>query len=325
MQNIFVSGVSGIVGYGIARSIMQSDRDYSVVGSSIYEDSVAQGFCDYFEHAPPTNDDCYIDWLCSIIDRYSINLLIPGLEVDMYKWLANIEVLERSGAKLALNNHELIHLCNDKWKFYERLHDASLGCDIPTVLEKNFDYCASQFGLPFLLKPRHGYGSKGIVEVNSEEEFLAFQDEIGHNLMVQPIIGDDSEEYTISVFGDGVGAMSAIMTLKRKLSKDGFTDRAEVVSSNEFEQIVHALCEEFKPIGPTNLQFRRHGDNFKLLEINPRLSSSTSIRTAFGYNESVMAIEYFLSGTLPMQPAIRSGRAVRYVEDFIFYEDRIDI
>ncbi len=64
------------------------------------------------------------------------------------------------------------------------------------------------------------------------------------------------------------------------------------------------------------------GDNegaLKLLEINPRISSSTSIRTAFGYNECAMAVEYYLEGKTPKQPVIRPGRAVRYTEDLIFY------
>jgi carbamoyl-phosphate synthase large subunit len=60
------------------------------------------------------------------------------------------------------------------------------------------------------------------------------------------------------------------------------------------------------------------------LEINPRISSATSIRAAFGYNESLMSLEFFLEQKRPVQPRIRTGRAVRYTEDYIFY-DRADI
>ena len=57
----------------------------------------------------------------------------------------------------------------------------------------------------------------------------------------------------------------------------------------------------------------------QLLEINPRISASTSIRSAFGYNESIMAVEYFAEGKIPGQPDIKKGTAIRYTEDFIFY------
>ena len=61
------------------------------------------------------------------------------------------------------------------------------------------------------------------------------------------------------------------------------------------KEAIKNLCEIFNPFGPTNFQFRYHEGNLKLLEINPRISSSTSIRMKFGYNESLMAVEYFLS------------------------------
>jgi carbamoyl-phosphate synthase large subunit len=109
------------------------------------------------------------------------------------------------------------------------------------------------------------------------------------------------------------------MTLRRKLSADGFTDRAEVVDVASMESTLKPLCRLFRPVGPTNFQFRLHEGTLKLLEINPRVSSATSIRTAFGYNECQMAVEYYLEGKLPEQPAIRRGRAVRYTEDLIFY------
>jgi carbamoyl-phosphate synthase large subunit len=73
------------------------------------------------------------------------------------------------------------------------------------------------------------------------------------------------------------------------------------------------------PVGPTNFQFRKQDGILKLLEINPGFHLPTSIRAAFGYNESLMAVEYFLENKKPTQPVIRKGKAVRYVDDFIFY------
>ena len=91
----------------------------------------------------------------------------------------------------------------------------------------------------------------------------------------------------------------------------------------ELDQRVRRLVELFEPMGPTNFQFRRHEGEFLLLEINPRVSSSTSLRTAFGYNEAEMCIEYFLEQKPPSTPHIRPGCAARYIEDVVVY-DRAD-
>lgn len=79
------------------------------------------------------------------------------------------------------------------------------------------------------------------------------------------------------------------------------------------------LCKLFRPIGSTNFQFRFHKGTYYLLEINPRFSSSTSMRSAFGYNDPIMAVEYYLEGKFPKQPKIRMGKAIRYIEDHIFF------
>ena len=325
MKKILVSGASGIVGYGILRSLRKSGKKLSLIGTSIYGDSVAQGFCDIFELAPPTSDAAYIEWLLSTIRKYCVDLIIPGIEIDMYKWIEHVPEVERSGAIALLNNKELIQLCKDKWAFYEKLSEVSMPCAIESSLSAEFDALKDRFGLPFLLKPRRGFGARGIVKVDSHDIFLRHQKDIGQTLMAQPIVGSDDEEFTTSAFCDGRGGFYAIMTLRRKLSRDGFTDKAEVVATDEFIGTISELCKKFLPIGPTNFQFRKCEDGIKLLEINPRISSSTSIRAAFGYNESAMAVDYFLEHKTPIQPEIRRGKAVRYTDEYIFYEDGVHL
>ena len=320
MKTILVSGASGIVGYGILRSLRRSGRALRLVGTTVYDDSPAQSFCDIFEQALPTRDAGYLKWLSGVISAHDVDLIIPGIEDDMYRWSESIDELMQGGrVKALLNDPRLIALCKDKWKFFEALTKSGLPCVIDTTLESDFDALVSKFGLPFLLKPRLGFGSKGIVRVDSAATFLMHQAKIGPVLMAQPIMGTEDEEFTTAAFCDGKGGIHAYMTLKRKLSSEGFTDRAEVVHLDDIADAVGELCSLFRPIGPTNFQFRRHNGTLKLLEINPRVSSATSIRTAFGYNECEMAVDYYLDGKIPRQPVVRSGRAVRYTEDLIFY------
>ena len=321
MRRILVSGASGIVGYGVLRSLMRSGLDLFLVGTSIYDDSVAPAFCDVFELAPPTNEERYLEWLLATVQRHRIDLLIPAIEIDMYKWGEYVPAIRAAGAIPLLNSPSLLDLCKDKWIFYRRLKIAGLSCVIDTSLIQDFEVLAAKFGLPFLLKPRRGFASKGIVRVTGLETYRRHYQDVGPKLMAQPIIGNDAEEFTTSAFCDGEGAYLASMTLRRKLSKDGFTQKAEVVDTADFAETIAELCRVLRPLGPTNFQFRMTGDGPKLLEINPRISSSTSIRSAFGYNESAMAVEYFLEQCTPVQPAIRKGRAVRYTDEHIFYEE----
>lgn len=323
MRRILVSGASGIVGYGILRSLQCSGEPFYLVGTSIYDDSVAPAFCNVFELAPPTSAPDYLPWLLATLRKHRIELLIPGIEIDMYHWAEHTAEIAATGARPMLNTPELIALCQDKWHFFEQLTALGADCLIESSLDADFSTLQARFGLPFLLKPRRGFGSKGIVRIHGIEDFLPHRSDIGKTLMAQPIVGHDDAEFTTAVFGDGAGGYFTAMTLRRKLSRDGFTDRAEVTGTTEFVPALTELCRLLRPVGPTNFQFRRTTAGPKLLEINPRISSSTSIRTAFGYNESAMAVAYFLERQQPAQPHIPGGRAVRYTDEHIFYDDSV--
>jgi carbamoyl-phosphate synthase large subunit len=320
MRTILVSGASGIVGYGILKSLRGPGSNPRLIGTSIHDDSAAPSFCDIFELAPRTDDVRYLPWLKLIIERHKVDLIIPGIEIDLYTWTRHENEIRETGVRIALNDRDLIALCQDKWLFYQHLTATGDPCCIETLLHGEYDELAERLGIPFLLKPRQGFASKGIVRVSDRDEFMRHQPEIGPVLMIQPIVGDDDHEFSTSAFCDGRGGVCATMTLKRKLSKDGFTEKAEVVFEDKIDEAISRLAGQLLPDGPTNFQFRCQDGVFKLLEINPRISSATSIRTAFGFNECQMAVDYFLDQRLPLQPPIRAGRAIRYTEDAIFYQ-----
>ena len=312
---ILVSGASGIVGYGILKSL--KGYGYRLIGTTIYENTPADYFADIVEIAPISTSEQYIPWLLDVIEKYKVDLAIPGIEIDMSVWNKNRNILLQTGAEFLLNNEGLISLCLDKWHFYERMKEADSKYRISSSIEPDFN----RYAVPFILKPRCGYGPKGLVKVENKNTFAQFESEIGDRLMMQEYVGSSSEEYTVSAFLDMDSNVKALISMKRKLSDLGFTETAEVVHLEDIREVIVALSNIFKPIGPTNFQFRRHNESWKLLEINPRISSATSIRSAFGFNEAQMSVAYFLEKRQVQQPWIRTGRAVRYTEDFIVFNN----
>ena len=106
-------------------------------------------------------------------------------------------------------------------------------------------------------------------------------------------------------YGLGDGQIVNPIALHRTLAPVGSTQSAQWTWVDPFLTEVQKLCELLKPEGPTNFQFLlRDGLPF-LLEINPRFSSSTSIRVLCGVNEAEMCLEYYLSTSSTCPPEER--------------------
>jgi carbamoyl-phosphate synthase large subunit len=318
-NTVLVTGVGAIIGYGIIRSLRALPYPVKIVGMDIYADAVGQHWCDVFEQAVPANSPDYPEFIRKIVAKHRINLVIPGIEQDVMR-LAEIEgMLIETGARFVLNDKNLIKTASDKWLMHNKLMECGFPC-IQTYINGEFGYLAKRLGIPFLLKPRCSYASKGIQQITDEVDLAYWKHKTGANFMVQEIVGDLESEYTVGVFGFGDGNCAEKIIFQRKLSGEGATAKAKVRVIPELDALIDRYVKCFRPIGPTNFQFRQHKGVYLLLEINPRISSSTSLRTAFGYNEAGMCLEYYLEGKRPAVVGMRSGMALRYIDEVVVYD-----
>lgn len=319
---IAVTGVGAIIGQGIVRSLRASGRPIRLVGIDRSERSPGPYMVDVFEKKPAAleNSSDYLEYWARIIHRQGIQLVMPGLEVDMVFLNQHRSWFESLGVLLVLNTPQLIQKTSNKWLFGEAL--TSIGYPvIPSSRPDIWDQALQTLGPPpLLLKPLMGNGSRGIVKLEDERDFEYWREKAVDEWMLQRIVGSADEEYTAGVFGLGNGNILGPIIFRRRLSSAGNTQEAEVVLSHPvLESAVETLCTHFCPVGPTNMQFRVEGDLAYLLEINPRFSSSNSLRTAFGFNEAAMSIDFFFHGKIPETPVCTEGIAWRYSEDLVIH------
>jgi carbamoyl-phosphate synthase large subunit len=317
-RTVLVTGVGAIIGYGAVNSLRLGRYPLKIVGLDIYAHAVGQHWCDAFEQALPVADPGYAGYLRDVIARHGVDLVLPGIEQDVSFLSSRREELASTGARLALNDAELVRLAGDKWLMHEAIATRGLPT-IDSVLGGSFDEIAGRLGVPFLIKPRRSYASKGIITATDAADLAYWRHKLGDAFMAQRIVGDAESEFTASLFGYGDGLGSRPMVLQRWLARDGSTVRARVADEPELEAQMAELTRVFRPVGPTNFQFRRErpGGRFLLLEINPRLSSASSLRRAFGMNEPEMCVAWYLDAERPDFAGPRPGRAVRYIEDWV--------
>lgn len=318
--NVLVTGVGAIIGYGIIKSLHECHRNVHIIGIDVYQDAVGQAWCDEFIQAIPANDSNYISWLTALILEKKVDLVFLGIEPELYR-VYDADLPLELKRKFVLNSDETIKIARNKWKTIEMLNQYKIPC-IASRKEGDYAFLKRALGEKFLLKPVSGGASKGIVSIENQEDLDYCTRKTEGEYFFQQIIGTDEYEYTIGTFGLGNGELAKTkIILQRRLSRDGSTVKAKHVENKMIEEYIKTIAQVIRPIGPTNFQVRIHEGTCYLLEINPRISSSTSIRTAFGYNEAQMCLDYFLDKKEIEERQLRFGRACRYIDEVIFYED----
>ena len=214
MTTVLVTGVGSVIGYGIIRSLRLRAVPCRIIGADIYPDAVGQAWTDVFEQAPYTRDPGYDAWLARVVAKHRVDVLMPGIEPDVFHANASREFLAGLGVRCVLNRSELIELSKDKWLQYQALGPVGEDVRIPTALACDSAAFIARHGLPCLLKERCGSASKGLIRLTRPEDLAALGPaETDETHIIQPIVGADDAEYTVGVFGDGCGKARASIAM----------------------------------------------------------------------------------------------------------------
>lgn len=320
---VVVTGVGAIIGQGIVRSLRRTGRPLKIIGVDRSTSHPGVFLVDRFISKPQTNEtsQCYLDYWRNIVSEEKVGLIIPGIEIDVLFFHKNRTFFRSLNVEIVLNNSRLIEISSNKWLFSKVLRELDYP-PIPSVRPGSWAEALASLGNPpFLFKPLSGNGSRGIVRINNERDFEYWRSSSSVDWMLQKIVGRDDQEFTVGVFGLDAGRYIKPIIFRRRLSIAGNTQHVEVIQNHELiEHSVDYLSRRLIPVGPTNFQYRVDGSIPYLLEINPRFSSSNSLRTAFGYNEADMSISFFYEKIDPQFTTVLPGQGWRFYDDYVIYD-----
>lgn len=307
-HRIAITGVSGDVGLGAIEGLRKGYPTAWILGLDYSSDCVARRLCDSYIQMPGIDSELYIDALANVLRAQKIDLLLPGIDAELELLSQNRGALETdSGTEILLCEQTQLLKCIDK---YETAHWLRrLGLPAPHTLGikeiPEHDTPESISGaflnrFPLVKKPRKGHGSVGVQIISNIEELeLACSSFTAEDCLQEYIEGP---EITCGLLFDRKGNLADWLCMERTL-KHGRTVSGEIYESSELSDFIESFADRTRLTGPVNLQLRISPEGVPLVfEINPRLSGSTAMRIAVGFNDPARLITHFLD-ELPIQPA----------------------
>jgi len=346
--NVLVTAVGG-GGHGeqILKALRQAaPGNYRLFGGDMNPQCPQLALVDEAFMLPPAAHSEFIDAVLAICSKFGIQAVFHGCEPELLAYSTARRRFEQAGILLPINRADVIQLCMDKLKTSEFLEREGFAPLRYRVLEDPANLDEIDW-FPLVVKPFKGTGaSKDVFIVQSMKQlrgiaqFLEVSAE--KPLMMQEYVGTDEQEFTVGVLHDLDGAFINSVVLRRELKSalnlrtvvPNVTGRTElgkrlVVSSGiSHGEIGHfrdvaTSCEKIAAAlgvrGAINIQGRvDHTGKFRVFEINPRFSGTTSLRALVGYNEPDVLLRKHLRGEkVETRFAYRTGFILRSLTESV--------
>jgi carbamoylphosphate synthase large subunit len=147
---------------------------------------------------------------------------------------------------------------------------------------------------------------------------IAFLRSSQRNFCIQQFI--DGPEYTCGLLFDKERVLKDWICARRLLA-DGRTIQARIVQDPALDYFIQTFAAKFPFEGPLNLQLRMDADGHpRTFEVNPRLSGSTSMRVAVGFNDPERVLEHWLFDTSIVRAQCNCATVYRYLTQLVVPE-----
>lgn len=317
--NILITGVGSTTAISVIKGLKkQTKYEIKIIGTDIFpKDSIAGSeFCDKFFVVPPaSNEFAYISSLLDVINKESVDILIPIVDIELEVIAKNKKAFNNTF--ILISSYETIMQCNDKMNTYEFFNKY----DLPTLktisIQKNNDISNrifdTGFKYPLIAKPRNGVSSRDVYEIKN------FKENVLISRIDNPILQEKGfgEEYTIDIFGDGEKLICAVPR-KRIETRSGISYKGETIKNNKLSEFSKIIYNQLKFIGPANIQCFVNNNEIKFFDINPRFSGSLPLTIEAGINTPLLGIQLYLGEKMEPINNFKEISMCRYWEE-IFY------
>lgn len=314
---ILLTGAGSELAFGIIKASRLSRLPLEVVGCDADPEALGLRWVEHAEIVPRADrePERFVRHVFDLVRQYGIRAIVvtPDAELDLLPAYRE-ELLDRFSCHLLVSSKPEMDRFHDKWSAFEWYRDHDLPTP-ETVLGEDavgIDSLIEEHGFPLIVKPRQGGGSRSLFCATNRVEldkYIAVVD----RPIVQPLVGDDDNEFTAGTFRTRDDRILTIV-MQRQL-KFGMTYKARTVQDSRLHHACAEIMQKTNLEGVNNIQFRTVGEALRILEINPRFSGTSGIRAHFGFNELDLAIRHFVLGEEVDQPHVLDGGVSRYMHE----------
>ncbi len=297
--NVLVSSAGSAPAVAVIKALA-IQKHFKINIFAVDMDETSAGF--YLENVstyytvPSSNDEDFIPKIKQICKSDNISIVIPIIDEELIIFAKAKKEFQDVGVKVLVNEPEVVERCKNKEKaaiFFksQNITTATTGSalainnsDFPLDLENE------EMSFPIMLKPIYGRGSEGIEKCNTKEDFLFFKNNIKNKEEIIPQEFIEGTEYTVDIVASPEGEILQAIPRERIVIKAGMVYKGRTVKDRALMDTAKNIAKKTGITGPCNIQFIKKGDEFYVIEINPKFAAGLPLTVNAGVNIPLLLI-----------------------------------
>ncbi len=343
MQNVesrpvvLVTAVGAPPGLNTLRALLEYDR-FDVVAADA--DKYSPGLYGFgVPHVVldrATDEAVFMSTLKQVIREKNVKVIVSCIETEIFTIARHAQELEAMGVHLLIPDKDILVTAANKGTATEIALRNGIPCPASRVIpvgttsqkKKALSTFLKECPFPWILKPTISYGMRDVSRVSSIDEALQMLLNQKEEFIVQEFIPSPvGNMYIVGLLCNRAGQVMRKFSSRsiRTLFRDGGPATAGV--SVHVPEIIDASMKLLAHIGqwrgPLMVEWLRDSrDNqFKFIEINPRIWGYNYLATGSGINFPAATVELCLDREVGPDPGFKDGvTMLRVTQDLIFPE-----
>ena len=257
---------------------------------------------------PLALDSDYPSVILDICIKESVNHIFPltDLEIDVLRNYRDL--FESNSINLCIQSEACLDIARDKYRQFCYFNEDPV-VNVPHgVLAEEV---TTDMQLPLIAKPVNGRSSEGLLRLASQDELDRMSGRSGY-LIQETIPGN---VFTVDYVRDAQGNDFAVPREELLRTKNGAGTTVRLVPDPRIQKLASHIGERLGVVGCINMEFIYDGNDYYLIDINPRFSAGVAFSNMAGYDMVQSHLNCFIGkNCLPPVDFDEQIVAKRYIE-----------
>lgn len=280
---VLVTAIGTVTASSILTELKKDDHYYLIGADINHKYEIASSLeVNEFYSFPMVDNSGYLEFVLEFCRKHRVSYYFAVLDKEVMLITKYKKMFDNIGVTLCMVDYSFANRCH-----YKDVFAKWINANFPEIAIKTYSNITEidESVFPLFLKPVEGVASAGCKKIGTLEELELMNATmtIGSDYILQEYVS--GEIVTVDLIRNRrTGQKAQIQRRELLRNANGCGIAVEIINDRKLTQVCEDLMDKLDLDGVCNAEFFRILDQYRIIEVNPRLSAGTRFSCMAGLN-----------------------------------------